>query len=166
MRHHEPIIILVFVRRSTVFTRTRRARALRPSLGLAALEDRYLLAGNVLQTNLVSDLPGVAQVLDPHLVNPWGISESATSPFWTADNNAGVATLYNLPGTNTTPIAINPLVVRIPAPDDLLGAGGTPTGTVFNIGGGAAGGFKLSGVDRNGNPITAPATFLFDTEDG
>ena len=30
-----------------------------------ALEDRRLLSGNVQQTNLVSDLPGVAQVLDP-----------------------------------------------------------------------------------------------------
>src|SRR6516225_636867 len=56
--------------------------------------------GTVLQTNLVSDLPGVAQVLDPNLVNPWGISESASSPFWISDKNAGVASLYNVPGAN------------------------------------------------------------------
>jgi hypothetical protein len=26
------------------------------------------------QTNLVSDIPGLATVTDPHLVNPWGVS--------------------------------------------------------------------------------------------
>ena len=49
-------------------------------LGMEALEERSLLSANVLQTNLVSDLPGVAQVQDPNLVNPWGISESSSSP--------------------------------------------------------------------------------------
>jgi len=31
------------------------------------------------QTDLVSDLPGVAQFQDPDLVNPWGMSASPTS---------------------------------------------------------------------------------------
>src|SRR5207248_10340964 len=67
------------------FTRLARPRRLPASTfrpALEALEDRRLLAGNVLQTNLVSDLPGVAANLDPHLVNPWGISESSTSFLW------------------------------------------------------------------------------------
>ena len=34
------------------------------------------------QTNLVSDIPQTAQFTDPNLVNPWGVSHSATSPFW------------------------------------------------------------------------------------
>jgi uncharacterized protein (TIGR03118 family) len=122
--------------------------------------------GNVLQTNLVSDLPGVAQVLDPNLVNAWGISESGVSPFWISDNNAGLSTLYNDPGANNTPISINPLVVSMPTPGNSLGATGAPDGTVFNIDGGATGGFKLSGVDKNGNPITDSSVFLFTTEDG
>ena len=67
---------------------------------MEALEDRCLLSANVLQTNLVSDLPGIA-VKDPNLVNPWGISESSTSPFWISDNNAGVSTLYSVPGRTT-----------------------------------------------------------------
>ena len=138
----------------------------RSRLVMEALEMRSLLSANVLQTNLVSDLPGIAQVQDPNLVNPWGISESSTSPFWISDNNAGVSTLYSVPGTNNTPVSINPLVVSIPTPGDPLGASGTPTGTVFNIDGGATGGFTVSGVDKNGNPITAAADFLFDTEDG
>jgi uncharacterized protein (TIGR03118 family) len=37
---------------------------------------------------------------------------------------------------------------------------------VFNIDGNGTAGFTLSGVDKNGNPITAPAIFLFATEDG
>jgi uncharacterized protein (TIGR03118 family) len=119
-------------------------------------------SGTVLQTNLVSDLPGAAVVQDPHLVNSWGISESGASPFWISDNNAAVSTLYSVPGA-TPPVSINSLVVNIPTPDDPQG-GGTPTGTVFNTAGGAAGGFKVGG--NAGHPTSAPAVFLFDTEDG
>ncbi len=32
------------------------------------------------QTNLISDVPGLAPVLDPLLVNPWGISLTARAP--------------------------------------------------------------------------------------
>jgi hypothetical protein len=32
------------------------------------------------QTNLVSDIVGNAAVHDPNLINPWGITRSATSP--------------------------------------------------------------------------------------
>jgi uncharacterized protein (TIGR03118 family) len=135
----------------------RRPRSFRPTL--EPFEDRCVLSGNVLQTNLVSDLPGVAQNLDPNLVNPWGISESSGSPFWVSDNNAGVSTLYNTAGTPQS------LVVSIPTPVDPLGASGAPTGTVFNLGLGG-GAFKVSGVDKNGNPTSAPAIFLFATEDG
>ena len=141
---------------------TRPQRGLTPAFrpALEALEDRRLMAGNVLQTNLVSDLPGVARTLDRNLVNPWGISESAGSPFWVSDNNAGVSTLYNTAGTPQS------LVVSIPAPGDPLGATGTPTGTVFNTDGGAAGGFKVSGVNKAGAATSAAAIFLFATEDG
>jgi uncharacterized protein (TIGR03118 family) len=123
-----------------------------------------------LQTNLVSDLPGVAQVQDPNLVNPWGISESAGSPFWISDNNAGVSTLYSVPGANNTPVSINSLVVSIPAPGDPTGASGTPTGTVFNLDGGPNGGFKVSGLSHPATgspaPVSASSIFLFATEDG
>src|SRR5262245_30448960 len=120
----------------------RRQRANPPRL--EALEDRNLMATAVLQTNLVSDLPGVATNLDPHLVNPWGISESTTSAFWVSDNGTGLSTLYNTAGTPQT------LVVSIPTPGDATGNDGTPTGTVFNTGGGTLGGFKVSGVSRTG----------------
>jgi uncharacterized protein (TIGR03118 family) len=78
------------------------------------------------QTNLVSDVPGLAPVTDANLVNPWGLASSATSPWWVADNGTGVSTLYN---GNTG--AKQALTVTIPTP-----VGGTPpsapTGIVFN----------------------------------
>ena len=45
------------------------------------------------QTNLVSDIQGLAQnppsgQPDAQLVNPWGLISSSTSPWWVSDNNA------------------------------------------------------------------------------
>jgi len=120
-------------------------------LCLETLEDRCLLSGNVLQTNLVSDLPGVAKVLDPNLANPWGIAESPTSPFWISDNNSGLSTLYNTPGNPQS------LVEGIPGPGKLAGE---PTGTVFNI----AMGNNAFLISNGGN--SAPAIFLFATQNG
>ena len=58
------------------------------------------------QSNLVSDNQVghlSAQVQDPNLINPWGISLSPTSPFWIANNHTGTSTLYRVdPHTNTT----------------------------------------------------------------
>jgi hypothetical protein len=47
------------------------------------------------QTNLVSDVPGLAQFTDPDLVNPWGLIASGTSPWWVSDEGTGLSTLYN-----------------------------------------------------------------------
>jgi len=102
----------------------------------------------------------IAKFFDPHLVNPWGIGESATSFFWLSDNGAGVSTLYNTAGMAQT------LVVSIPAPGQPLETGGTPTGVLFNTAGGASGGFKISGLTGGGLPNSQPAAFLFATEDG
>src|SRR5262245_22458078 len=75
------------------------------SVGAGAATAKSAVAGTVSQTNLVSDLPGAAAVTDPNLVNPWGISESGSSPFWISDNNAGASTLYQVPGANSTPVS-------------------------------------------------------------
>jgi hypothetical protein len=50
------------------------------------------------QVNAVSDQPGVAPILDPLLVNPWGLALSPTSPVWVANNVSGTATLYRAGG--------------------------------------------------------------------
>jgi uncharacterized protein (TIGR03118 family) len=75
------------------------------------------------QTNLVSDLSGVAAVMDPNLKNPGGVSVSSSSPLWTSDQAAHAATLYTIHDSTATQ-AGGPLVVSIPAPG--------PTGTVNN----------------------------------
>jgi uncharacterized protein (TIGR03118 family) len=74
------------------------------------------------QHNLVSSIPGLADFTDPNLKNPWGVSHSATSPFWVSNQVTGTATLYNSIGQ---PL---PLVVDIPS----AGTPGGPTGQVFN----------------------------------
>ena len=120
-------------------------------------------SGTVLQTNLVSDLPGVAATTDPNLVNAWGISESSGSPFWISDNSSGLTTLYQVPGAGSTPVSVNPLVVNIPTP--VSPTGGAPTGTVFNTAS-ASNAFEVTGPNKAGLTTTASALFLFDTEDG
>jgi uncharacterized protein (TIGR03118 family) len=107
----------------------------------AATPSRYTI------TPLVSDVPGAAAATDPNLVNGWGLSRSATSPWWVADNGAGdgKATLYTGAG------AIIPLVVNVP---------GGPTGNVFA---GVADNFLVA---TDADPTLARASFIFDNEDG
>lgn len=100
------------------------------------------------QTNLVSDVPGLAASTDAHLVNAWGLSVSPSSPWWVADNGTGLSTLYNGAG------AAQSLVVTIPAAPGSTDPS-APTGTVFN---GVATDFLVA-------PGKA-AHFLFATEDG
>ncbi|MBV9196919.1 MAG: TIGR03118 family protein [Solirubrobacterales bacterium] len=100
------------------------------------------------QTNLISDIAGVARITDPNLVNPWGQAASATSPLWVADNGADVSTLYRGGVSGTIP-QIVPLTVTIP--------GGAPTGVVFN----STSDFVVKTGTGN-----APANFIFDSEAG
>jgi uncharacterized protein (TIGR03118 family) len=93
-------------------------------------------------TKLVSDQPGVARHTDPNLVNAWGLAASSTSPWWVADNETDVSTLYDGTGTQI------PLVVKV---------AGAPTGTVFN-------GTSDFVVSHNG--MSGPSVFLFATESG
>jgi uncharacterized protein (TIGR03118 family) len=103
------------------------------------------------QHNLVSSVPGMADVTDPNLIAPWGVSFSTTSPFWVSNAGKGNTTLYN--DASSTGITINPTVVTIPA-----GGGKTtpsePTGQVQN----STSGFLLA----NGTK----ASFIFCTADG
>ncbi len=137
----------------------RRALAGRPSARRPAprrpavepLEERALLAAGFLQTNMVSDIPGLANVTDANLKNPWGLT--MTGEFWVSDNTSGVSTLYNGIGTP------NPLVVTIPpAPGSAPGTVAQPTGVVNN----PFGQSKPTAFNVGGNP----AVFLFDSQDG
>jgi uncharacterized protein (TIGR03118 family) len=103
------------------------------------------------ETDLVSSIPGrgtnATNPLDAQLINSWGLTRTATSPWWIADNGTGLSTLYNGAGNKLG------LVVTIPVP-----AGGnppaTPTGVVAN------------GTTDFALPANGPAKFIFVTEDG
>jgi uncharacterized protein (TIGR03118 family) len=97
------------------------------------------------QTNLVSDMAGVANNTDPNLINPWGISFFPGSTFWVSDNKSGFSTIYDANG-------VLQFSVLIPAPAGDASPS-TPTGTVIN----QTSGFKVNGF---------PSQFLFDTENG
>jgi uncharacterized protein (TIGR03118 family) len=83
------------------------------------------------QVNLVSDIPGLATITDPKLVNPWGVAHSTTSPFWSSNQGTSTATLYTVTDkTNVTKVPINGNgIVNIPT--TATGPQG-PTGMVNN----------------------------------
>lgn len=115
--------------------------------GALVLVTSSAFADHYLQTNLVSDVPGLAAVTHMPLVNPWGLSRSATSPWWVADNGAGVSTLYTGAGTPLGLVVTVPVVMGGTPPS-------TPTGMVFN----GTSDFQVGPGQ--------PARFLFVTEDG
>jgi uncharacterized protein (TIGR03118 family) len=83
------------------------------------------------QTNLVSDSPGLAPVLDPLLVNPWGISFRGTSPFWVSNAGSSTSTLYQGDVGGSPLIRAGMPFIHIP-PVPPPPPGGLPTGTVGN----------------------------------
>jgi uncharacterized protein (TIGR03118 family) len=87
-------------------------------------------AGAYTQTNLVSDLPGLAKLLEPELVNPWGISHTATSPFWTSNQGTSTANLFAVNGqtsvSKVSPANTNGNITIPPT------GGPGPTGQVAN----------------------------------
>ncbi|HVZ64393.1 MAG TPA: TIGR03118 family protein [Lacunisphaera sp.] len=130
----------------------RRIASISPAASLVAVlalapVPRALAQHLYQQTNLVSDVPGLAVSTDSNLVNAWGLSRSATSPWWVADNGTGLSTLYNGAGAKQT------LKVTIPPASGSTEAG-TPTGTVFN-----------GSADFQVGP-GQPARFLFASEEG
>jgi uncharacterized protein (TIGR03118 family) len=102
------------------------------------------------QTNLVSDIPGLATILDTSLVNPWGISHSATSPFWVSNQGTNTATLYAV--TDILNVTKNALTVAIPT--TASGPQG-PTGQVNN-----------TGMSFQIGAAPAPAAFIFANLNG
>jgi len=138
----------------TFHRRPRDARQRHRLLMVEALEARELLAAGFIQTNLVSDIPGLAAFTDAQLINPWGLTAGSNTSFWVSDNQNGFSTLYDGQGNK------NGLVVTIPSAAGSPFTHATPTGTVFN-------------TDANGSDFavtaagtTAPSIFLFATLDG
>jgi len=116
--------------------------------GLALVPSAAATTNSYTQTNLVSDIAGVARTTDKHLVNAWGMAASPTSPLWVSDNGTNVTTLY-AGDINGSALLPKSLVVTIPK--------GAPTGQVFNP--------TTSWVVRSGSH-SAPALFIFASEAG
>src|SRR5262249_60920428 len=104
--------------------------------------------GSYTVTPLVSNIPNVAPLTDPELVNGWGLARGDTTPWWVADNGPdptmSKATVYT--GGGAKVLSVNVL--------------GGPTGTVFA---GLDGNFQI-GTDIDAT--LAPARFIFATENG
>jgi uncharacterized protein (TIGR03118 family) len=125
------------------------------------------MGSDYVQTNLISDIPGLAQVTDPNLLNPWGLAFfPGASPFWINENNQpiGASALYF---ADAVPFPLLPSVTIPPPAVTVPPTPGAPTGIVANffVGSGA---FDIPDAD---NPLSnagfdGPALFIFDTEDG
>jgi uncharacterized protein (TIGR03118 family) len=129
-------------------------------LAAALLSAPAFAATNFVQTNLIADTAGAAAVTDPNLVGTWGISASASSPFWVSNAANGTSTLYTVsdatPATLTVP-TINAVVVGVlPSANDKTSMTGLPTGQVDN-------GYGVGNLDIT--PGTG-SSFIFATLDG
>jgi uncharacterized protein (TIGR03118 family) len=126
----------------------RGRRSARPAL--EKLEDRTAPAVGFFQTNLVSDLSGVAAITDTNLKNPWGMAVLPNGSFWVSNAASGTVTLYSGDVNGSAP-QVNFPVITLPH------ASGTsiaqPTGQVFN----PTSSFMVNGV---------PATTIVDGLDG
>ncbi|WP_375768050.1 TIGR03118 family protein [Archangium gephyra] len=124
------------------------AASLVPALGSA--HNACKQPNAYVQRNLVADRPGVAENVDPNLVNAWGIAFNPFGLVWVNDNGTGLSTLYNGDGVP------NALVVTVPPPEGGTGPG-KPTGIVFN----GSGGFVVTRGEASGTSF-----FIFSTEQG
>jgi uncharacterized protein (TIGR03118 family) len=137
-------------RKTKKLSSARRPVRFRPEMDV--LELRALMSGNnFVQTNLVSDISGMAATTDAHLLNPWGMAALPNGPLWVSNNSGGTSTVYNGQGAVQSPIVTIPTntITMPPTP-------GTPTGIVANAFG--------SGFDVT--PGGNSAKFIFATQDG
>src|SRR5258708_11278550 len=119
------------------------------------------------QTNLVSDIAGMAPTVDSNLKNPWGVTRSSGSRWWVGNNNSGTSTVYGSDGTTAIPAGFLPdppgspfdNFVVVPPPGFAPGTQSAPTGVVFN-------GSRTDFLLDKGTPAGVPARFIFATEDG
>jgi uncharacterized protein (TIGR03118 family) len=77
-----------------------------------------------------------AKAIDAKLQNPWGLAVGPNMPFWLADNNSNLSTLYSGIGANETQTVTGSQSVGIAIPASAAGVPANPTGQVFNGTGG------------------------------
>ena len=136
------------------FRNSNLRQATSPPPLLEPLEQRRLLSGGValVETNLVSDIPGFAAHTDSAVVNPWGFTETPQGQFQLSDNGTGTAALFTADGTSLGA----PIVIPPPT--------GSPAGTTSTPNGQLTNGTNDFVISKGGQ--SAPAAVLFSTEDG
>jgi uncharacterized protein (TIGR03118 family) len=137
----------------TIRTSVKTAVRLFASLGLLVGVALPAAAQKYSVHKLVSDVPIPGEspppLIDSDLVNGWGISHGATSPWWVSDNGTSKSTIYAISVVNGIYTATkNSLVVTVPGP---------PTGQVRND----STDFVVTTSAGSG-----PARFIFATDDG
>jgi uncharacterized protein (TIGR03118 family) len=116
-----------------------------------------MLSAPYVQTNLVSNVEGMALITDPELVNPWGVNfpqlPGINPPVVVADQGTGVATSYQISSDGGT-VMESSSPVTIPTVGSSKPSG--PTGVVQNTNKNE---FLIPGTQ-------IPATYIFDTLQG
>lgn len=102
------------------------------ALAIAATGLPLGAAAQYAQTNLVSSVPGLATITDPRLVNPWGLSRSGTSPFWTSNQGTNSSTLYAITGSTNVSQVLGINAAGFVAIPTTAGGPQGPTGQVNN----------------------------------
>ena len=135
-------------------------RYFRPAL--EGLEERAMLSAAYVQTNLVSNVAGLARIYDQYLVDPWDVNfpqlPGINPPVVVADQGSGVATSYQISSDGLT-VTESSSPVTIPTVGSSEPSG--PTGLVQNT---DPQGFKIPGPEK-GTPAVS-ASYIFDTLQG
>jgi uncharacterized protein (TIGR03118 family) len=122
-------------------------------LSVEQLDERCLLSNGFIQTNLISDIPGIAQATDPSLINPWGVALDSLGRLRFSVNHGGIGAVYDPNGQ----LAAQLPTVQVPSSASSSTGTSAPTAIVFNNGGG----FDISEGGRVG-----PSLILFASADG
>jgi uncharacterized protein (TIGR03118 family) len=129
-----------------------------PVLAAAQHYNETILVSNLAST---TNANGAPVLVDPNLQNPWGITRSAASPWWTSNNNSGTSSLYNGTG-GPIDIFADPNgtgnFVIVPPPAFEPNATAAPTGIVYN-------GNSADFIVSQGG-VSGAAAFIYVTEDG
>ena len=116
----------------------------------SGITDTALVASN---TGLVA----TTTTIDANLSNPWGLVTAPGLPFWVADNNSNLATLYSGTGVIQTGKVTGSSDVGIALPASAAGVPANPTGQVYN----GTGGFMIPTMSGQ-----ETALFIFAGEGG
>jgi uncharacterized protein (TIGR03118 family) len=104
-----------------------------------------------------SEVVASAKTVDANLQNPWGIAVATGLPFWIADNNSNLTTLYSGAGEIETQEVTGSPSTGVAIPTSAAGVQANPTGQVYN----GSGSFLIA--TSKGQET---AQFLFDGEGG